>query len=183
MMDLIAPRRFDSSPRVIPMSVFRLVVRSIALLAYAVWVGGFTFYGAVVLWVIHDTYGSLEAGQITQKVTDWMNLIGVVTLPVWWYIAWLERRATPKLARYLLIGLLAISTGLLAFLFVDHQILDRRLETYGLTGFYAYHSVYLNASTAQWAANLLLIPVVLRLWQADRSSAEPSVAPNVAMVK
>ena len=79
-------------------------------------------------------------------------------------MAWIDRRRTPRFARYALVGLLAISTALLAFLFVDHRILDRHLESQGLIGFYAYHSVYLNASTVQWAANLLLIPVVLRLW-------------------
>ena len=40
------------------------------MIAHAVWLGGFTFYGAVVLWVLHDEYGSLDAGRITQRVTE-----------------------------------------------------------------------------------------------------------------
>jgi hypothetical protein len=133
--------------------------------AHAVWVGGFTFYSAVVLWAIHDEYGSFDAGKITQRVTDWLNVIGVGTVVVWWCLVLLERELSPRLTRRLRYALLAVTTLLLGFLIVDHRILDDRLDAYGLTGFYAYHRVYLIVSTAQWALNLAIIPVSLRLWE------------------
>ncbi len=141
-----------------------LAVRSLAILAHAIWVGGFTFYGAVVLSVIRDEYGGLDAGRITQRVTEWLNAIGVGTVVLWWFVAWLERRRAPTLARRVRLGLLGATSILLAFLIVDHRVLDGRLDAYGLKGFYNYHRVYLIASTIQWAANLGLIPVVLVLW-------------------
>jgi hypothetical protein len=146
------------------MPVLTLVVRSLAMIAHAVWLGGFTFYSAVVLWVVHEAYGSLEAGRITQRVTDWLNAIGVATVALWWLVVWIDRRLAPTFARRLVVGLLALTTLLLAFLLVDHRFLDHRLEHQGLSGFYAPHRVYLIASTAQWAVNLLLIPATLRLW-------------------
>jgi hypothetical protein len=155
------------------MRFVRLAVRSLAVLAYAIWVGGFTFYGAVVLWVVHDAYGSLEAGQITQKVTDTLNLIGVGTLLVWTVMGWLERHARPRWARNALYGLLLTSALLQIFLFVDHRILDERLATHGLEGFYAYHSVYLNASTVQWVVHLLMVP--LSLWLCAGAPASASL--------
>jgi hypothetical protein len=146
------------------MSIVLLVLRSLTLTAHAVWVGGFTFYSAVVLWAVHDAFGSLDSGLITQRVTDWLNAIGVGTLALWWLVARLERRRTPWLARWGRLALLGSTTILLGFLILDHRILDRRLEAYGLSGFYEFHRVYLIASTVQWALNLLLIPVSLMLW-------------------
>ncbi len=158
------------------MRFVRLCIRSLAIFGYAIWVGGFTFYGAVVLWVVHEAYGSFDAGKITQSVTDYLNLIGVATLAVWAVFAWVERRAQPRWARNSLLGLLAVSAGIQVFLFVDHRILDQRLAEHGLKGFYAHHSVYLNASTAQWVAHLLMVP--LSVWvcaAASPSDAEPAV--------
>jgi hypothetical protein len=152
------------------MSILRVVLRPLTMTAHAVWVGGFTFYSAVVLWAIHGEYGSFDAGRITQRVTDWLNVIGAGTLVAWWLVAWLERRQSPRLARHLRHAILVVATLLLGFLMIDHRVLDDRLETYGLTGFYAYHRVYLIASTAQWAVNLAMIPVTLRLWEGQGSS-------------
>ncbi|HEY2158223.1 MAG TPA: DUF4149 domain-containing protein [Isosphaeraceae bacterium] len=142
-----------------------LALRSLAIVAYAVWVGGFTFYGLAVIPILHDELDRLQAGQITQRVTDWLNLIGLGTILLWWVLAWAERRNGGTSARCFRIGLLAISTLLLAFLAVDHEILDDRLARYGLEGFYERHRVYLIASTAQWVVNLGMIPVTLLIWK------------------
>jgi hypothetical protein len=145
-----------------------LAARSTAMLAHAVWVGGFTFYGAAVIPVLHDELDRLDAGRITQRVSDRLNLIGLVAVALWWALAWFERRQGPALARWLRVGLLAATTLLLAFLAVDHEILDDRLDRYGLDGFYAYHRVYLIASTIQWVFNLGLVPATLAIWNPGR---------------
>jgi hypothetical protein len=152
------------------MPILRFVLRPLAMTSHAVWVGGFTFYSAVVLWAIHDEYGSFDAGRITQRVTDWLNAIGAGTLLFWWFVAGLERRKSPGLARHIRLALLVVTTLLLGFLLVDHKILDDRLARYGLSGFYSYHRVYLIASTVQWAVNLAIIPVTLRLWEGQAVS-------------
>ena len=51
----------------------------------AFWLGGFTFYSAVVIPVLHDRLGSpLETGLVTQRVTDALNLLGVGTITLGW---------------------------------------------------------------------------------------------------
>lgn len=145
----------------------RLVARSIAMIAHAVWLGGFTFYAGVVLWVLHDEYGSIEVGRITRRVTDWLNAIGVAAVASWWLLALIERRRPPAFARRARLALLGATTALLGFLLVDHAVLGHRLDAHGLKGFYAPHRVYLIASTAQWAANLLLVPAQMALRDGD----------------
>ena len=53
---------------------------------------------------------------------------------------------------------------LLLFLIVLHGIMDERLETGSLRGFYPLHRAYLIASTVQWVANLGLMATSLVLW-------------------
>lgn len=141
-----------------------LALRSMTMLAHAIWLGGFTFYGAVVIPILHDEYGSLDGGLITGRVSDRLNAFGVATVLLWWVVAWVDRRRGPAVARHLLRGSLGLTTVLLIFLLVDHRILDARLAASGLKGFYGEHRVYLIASTIQWAANLALVPLALAIW-------------------
>jgi hypothetical protein len=129
------------------------VLRFLCWLTMAVWVGGFTFYGAGVLPVLHDEMDTLQAGAITQRVTDRLNVVGASALAVWWLAALVGRQDGPRRTR---LALLSASTGLLVFLVVWHAVMDRRLEESGLRGFYPLHRVYLLASTAQWVVNLAL---------------------------
>jgi hypothetical protein len=151
-----------------------LALRSLAMIAHAVWLGGFTFYGAVVIPILHEEYGSLDGGLITGRVSDRLNALGVGTVALWWFVAWVDRRRGPALARRLRLGLLAMTTALLSFLVVDHEILDARLATSGLTGFYGDHRIYLIASTIQWAANLGLVPVALAIWLHRPDESRPT---------
>jgi hypothetical protein len=151
-----------------------LTLRSLVMIAHAVWLGGFTFYGVAVIPILHDELDRLDAGRITQRVSDWLNLIGLGALALWWALAWVERRRGPTLARRLRFGLLAVISLLLAFLAVDHAILDDRLARYGLAGFYGYHRVYLIASTIQWGLNLGLVPATLMIWEHRPEVARPS---------
>ena len=106
-----------------------------------------------------------------------LNLVGLVAVVLWWALAWFDRRRGAALARRIRLGLLATTSLLLAFLAIDHAILDDRLERYGLDGFYAYHRVYLVASAIQWAANLGLVPVTLAIWA--RRPDEPRTSSSI----
>jgi len=130
----------------------------------AIWVGGFTFYSAVVIPILHDEMDSLQAGGITKRVTDGINGVGLVALAVWWATAILERSlgtAGPRQARFVL---LAASTAILVFLLVMHRVMNQQLDTGSLRGFYPLHRVYLIASTTHWFVNLGLMAVALILW-------------------
>lgn len=141
-----------------------LALRSLAMIAHVVWVGGFTFYGAVVIPILHERFGSLDGGLVTGVVADRINAVGGGAVALWWVVAWVERHRGPAHARRIRLGLIGLTTAALAFLVVDHQILDARLERDGLRGFYAHHRVYLIASTIQWAANLGIVPASLAIW-------------------
>ena len=58
-----------------------VVRRFVALLAFAAWLGGFTFYAAVVVPAGTEVLGGAVAqGFITQAVTLHLNLLGVGAL-------------------------------------------------------------------------------------------------------
>ena len=142
-----------------------LALRFLCLSTLSVWVGGFTFYSAVVIPVLHESLGRLETGTITQEVTNSLNAAGGVTVALWWLAAWTERSSHPVPARRIRLGLLAATTIILLVLVGLHRVMDGRLESGSLRGFYPMHRIYLIASTAQWLANLGLLAVALVPWR------------------
>ena len=143
------------------MRLWSLSLRFLCLLALSVWVGGFTFYSAVVIPVLHDSLGSLDTGYVTQQVTDNLNAIGLVAVLLWWLAAWVERTAGSAGARKARLGLLVATTLILLGLIALHRVMDGRLETGSFRGFYPLHRVYLVASTVQWVVNVGLMAVSL----------------------
>lgn len=142
-----------------------LLLRWAALVAFAVWFGGFTFYSAVVIPVLHDELGGIGQGGITGAVSNTLNAIGVAAVAAWWVLVGVEKSAGAKWARWGRVALLAVTTALLAGLIALHPVMDARLDSGSMRNFYALHKVYLIASTAQWGVNLALLAVTLRIWQ------------------
>lgn len=132
-------------------------VRLVGLVGLSVWLGGFAFYGGVVVPVLHEEIGSIRGGSVTQRVTDRLNAIGVATVVVWWVRAGVERRSTTRTGLALLAATSAILVGLIAL----HLMMDARLEEEGgLRRFYPLHRAYLIASTMQWFVNVGLLALV-----------------------
>ena len=138
-----------------------LVLPVLCLLGLSVRMGGFTSYSAVVVPVLHESLGSLDTGFVTQQVTDYLNGIGVGVVVVWWVAAGVEQRDGPRRVRAVRLLLLAASTLILVGLIVLHRVMDGRLETGSLRGFYPLHRVYLIASTVQWFVSLGLMASAL----------------------
>jgi hypothetical protein len=119
------------------------------LAALAFWMGGFTFYALVVIPAGNRLLGSIQQGLLTQQVTNWMNLLGLLTvallLPAARHSKWL---ATSWL----------VMSGRLVALFWLHPRLDALIDrtTPAITGdnFYQWHQAYLVAVTIQWSAAL-----------------------------
>ncbi len=130
------------------------LIRVLFLLVLAGYLGGFTFYSAVVIPILEDRLGSaFDAGLITQRVTVTLNQIGMATLAIGWLWIALDRIArTPSR----LASLLASSVAL-ALLLILHRQLDDMLEHGVSSGFYARHAVYLWISTFQWVVNIALL--------------------------
>jgi hypothetical protein len=142
------------------MTIWTGVFRRLFLVALSIYIGGFTFYSAVVIPVLHDRLeSSLETGLITQRVTDVLNLLGVATLSLGWcaHGRSVIREFRSDRGSRLKIWPLVISSICLVVLFVLHRVLDRRLETNTFVGFYPIHRAYLWTSTVQWFANLALL--------------------------
>lgn len=131
--------------------------RVLSLLGLALWVGGFTFYSAVVIPALHETIGSVEGGFVTQNVTNSLNTIGVAVLAACSLAIALEPASARSRGRILRIVLLVTSAVLLVLLIIWHRRMDQHLDSTGLRSFYSLHRVYLVASTAQWLANVALL--------------------------
>jgi hypothetical protein len=142
------------------MRTWTRILRWLFLVALSIYTGGFTFYSAVVIPVLHDRLeSSLETGLVTQRVTDVLNLLGVATLSLGWCVYGLSAVCGCQSVRgsRWKIWPLVVSSICLVTLLILHRVLDRKLETSTFAGFYPYHRAYLWTSTVQWIANLGLL--------------------------
>jgi hypothetical protein len=146
-----------------------LIARFAALVGMTVWVGGFMFYGGIVIPILHEFMTESEAGEITRRVTDALNLCGLATVVLWCVLLVWERRLGSAGIRRLRIAAFGSSALLLVAQAVVHRILDARLDAGRFHGFYPIHRIYIGGSTLQWGLNLAVLYLSLRLW----NSREP----------
>jgi hypothetical protein len=152
--------------------------RALAIAAVIFWLGGFTFYAAVVVPVGQDVLGSHVAqGMITRLVTNYLNLAcAIALLPLAWdLLAARDPCSARRLGRWLswagILGFLAIllwlHPQLEALLDVDEvRVIDSK-------NFRPLHRWYLWLSTFQWACGLAWMGLSLQSWRAeDRASVE-----------
>ncbi len=162
-------------------SIKLLVRRFLVIAALMFWLGGFTFYSAVVIHVGHQVLGSqLDQGLVTRSVTNYLNLGGLVALLFWsWDIACTcDFSVRRRCLRWAIWGLLVLTLGLLVWLrlrldeFIkpdSPRILDR-------PRFRGLHNWYLHISTVQWAGGLVLTLLTLLAWRSeDRRILLPAV--------
>lgn len=137
------------------------VRRFLFVSAVAFWLGGFTFYAGVVIHVGGRVLGShVRQGFITQQVTNWLNLAGVVALAVMlWNAAsvWSTRGRARR--RALALSWLVMTLVQVALLGI-HPMMDRLLDASGRQvldddHFGRLHFAYVAGSTLQWAAGLV----------------------------
>jgi hypothetical protein len=148
--------------------------RFLVVMALLFWQGGFLFYASVVVPVGQEELGShRRQGFITRKVTNYLNLSGVVALgvlaidlaahdPSRW------RRAARGLSW---LGMAVTLAGLAAL----HWFMDDWLEPASRSilapdAFQAAHRSYLWVSTIQWVFGLVYLCLALGAWRAvDRA--------------
>jgi hypothetical protein len=134
--------------------------RFAAIWTLAIWLGGFTFYAAAVIPVLHDQLGSaLESGLVTQQVTIALNWLGVATVTIGLVLAIFERALgwRGSFSSRASLGLIAATALCLVGLFILHPMLDRRLDAGEMAAFYLLHRAYLWVSTVQWVTNSALL--------------------------
>jgi hypothetical protein len=155
--------------------------RYLALLAIALWMGGFTFYTLIVIPTGAKVLGSeRQVGFITQQVTQWLNLIGIGTLLLLLWNTLAELSSTPKrLFRLGLIATWAAMAVTLIGLFISHGWIDALLDienkkVHGLGHFYDLHRLYMVIATVQWCAALAHLWLMLRVGENTAPLARPA---------
>jgi len=126
--------------------------------------GGFLFYSAVVVPIGTEQLGSaLLQGLITQRVTWWLNLFGLIWLLV---AAWDIRAEVAMRRKRVVVWLLRTLTAV-ALILLHHEMaawIDQERETIvDRSAFRLRHVIYLWLSTLDWTLGLLAA------WQAVRS--------------
>ena len=149
--------------------------RFLAVVGMTFWLGGFTFYSAIVIPILHDEMGGLESGMITGQVSNYLNVFGVAAVVSWWTLLCVERSERDRGARWLRVGLLILTSAVLAGLITLHPVLDAKLDTGEMRAFYPLHQVYLVASSIQWGINLTLIAITVWIWRPEPSSPDTDV--------
>ena len=136
--------------------------RFACLAALAFWMGGFTFYALVVIPTGNRLLGSIQQGLLTQQVTHWMNLIGLLALMLLLPGA---RRSKSLAASWL-----TMAASLVA-LFWLHPRLDALIDSSipAVTGddFYRWHQAYLIAVTIQWSGAVVHLWCLIPITTAD----------------
>jgi hypothetical protein len=148
-----------------------LVLRTAVVLAGAIWLGGLVFYAGAVIPSAHDALGNhRQAGFITQRVTEKINIVAVISLVIFGVaLAFAWRGASVGLRISLLISwmLLAIGQGILFFL---HPVLDGMLDAstqsiHDHRRFYGLHRAYIIVSTMQMFIGGVFLVALLACWR------------------
>ncbi|MBY0230552.1 MAG: hypothetical protein K2W96_14805 [Gemmataceae bacterium] len=133
----------------------RAVWRYLVMAAFVFWLGGVTFYMAVVVPIGTEVLESgRRQGFITRRVTGAINLAAAAALA----LLLLDLLASPGRRRWR-VGLWLVMAACQAALFWLHGVLDAHLDPSDLSvadqpAFWQRHRVYLWLHTAQWLAAL-----------------------------
>ena len=136
-------------------SMFRAISLYVTLLLWAVWLGGFVFYFGVVVPTGGRIVGGTEQGFVTQKVTDWLNLIGAASLVIFLAQALLSKSR-------LLLATWGVMLVCQITLFLMHWQLDLLADAKTMAisdskRFGSLHETYELVATALWIAGMVYL--------------------------
>ncbi|MFQ3594379.1 MAG: hypothetical protein SNJ82_14470 [Gemmataceae bacterium] len=144
------------------------------LAALMMWVGGFTFYTAIVVPLGTEQLGAIGQGFITREVAIRINIIASITIALL-LIDQLLTADPSRLRRGLRLTLWLLLVAAQLGLFLLHGWLDSYLDLQtqqieARPSFYQWHRLYLWLHTGQWVVALVEIALLLAAWQAaDRT--------------
>ncbi len=135
--------------------MLRNILTYLLLVAFAFWMGGFSFYFGVVVRIGDDVIGGTEQGFITRQISWWLNVAGVVTLALMGAHLYFCRTGVLLLS---LLGML-ITQGLLMF---RHSQLEALLDPESMSvldaeRFALLHENYEFLSGCQWLAAMIYL--------------------------
>jgi hypothetical protein len=146
-----------------------LLRRFLVLAGLMFWVGGFTFYGAVVVPVGLHEIGVAQQSRVTGPATFALNVAGAVALvPFLWDVL---RCGDPSVRRQ---GVRWVTWAGMALTLAGLFWLHRLLTLHVLAGlpssdpsFHMMHRAYLWVGTVQWACALVFTGASLSGWRAE----------------
>lgn len=161
------PPRASPAGRVYAGAFRRLLV--IAVIAW--WLGGFTFYAGVAVPVGMQVLGSHRTvGFVTERVTNWLNVGGVVALFILFGNTVISWRISGKWVRNTLIITWPLMAAIEVELILLHPVMDRLLTAHPYRmildedRFEFLHHVYLISSSVQWGIGLLHVWCICLAW-------------------
>lgn len=157
--------------------MMQVILRLLWIVLFAVWQGGFMFYGAIVVPVGTRVLGSESLqGFVTQSVTNYLNIIGALALSYWIseFLLCCDTNKIRNCSRWVLLGTMMLLLGLLVWM---HTKLDGFLDAGSQVvlqhqQFHRLHSWYLIISTVEWALSLVFLVVTLAAWHSLRPKVQ-----------
>jgi hypothetical protein len=155
----------------------RLLRRFLSLFALLFWLGGFMFYGAVVVPIVRANVVDPNPGVITQKVTQWMNLAGTLAVLVVFVELWAGQEFLKRWRWIAWLGM-ALPQPILVWMHheMSRQMLAPDFFRSDLSSFLSqWHRPYLLLNTIQWAAGMAFIGLSLKVWRAEDQALQAAV--------
>jgi hypothetical protein len=139
--------------------------RFVVIYAFLLWQGGFVFYGGVVVPIGSEVLGSDRLqGFVTQRVTVWLNLFGLVWCAA---LVWDCLNVRDRSRGVLVLVSLLLQLALFAIHWEMTKYLDFERDTVvSRPTFRRWHQVYLTISTAHWLMAIVVLWLTLRRWRA-----------------
>ena len=149
------------------------ICRWLLMVSYALYWGGLTFYTGFVVRIIHDVLNDpMDGGLITQRVTVWLQFLGMVTLPLMLWNAYQVNRSHHRYGLALVACTIVLGVAIIGLVIVHGQ-LDGVIDGNEITNrevFRLNHQRYNQLTTLQWIASLIYLPMTIAAWRkADES--------------
>jgi hypothetical protein len=147
--------------------------RFLVLAALFFWLGGFTFYAAVVVPIGQEvlTSGTTQ-GFITRQVSIYLNLAGAVALAPLLWDALVRSSGVGRFRKLLRLGCWAGLAVTLLMLVWMHPRVDAFLDAEAhviedVKGFRPWHRWYLWTSTVQWGFGVAYLALLVWAWRGE----------------
>jgi hypothetical protein len=157
-----------------------LAMRMLVLTACGFWLGGLTFYAAVVIPTATRVLGShVRVGFITQRVTNWINVSAVIALGVLLLALVLPVGSGRRRYRFLLVATWCLMAAAQIGLFVLHPLLDGALDPVHRQivdepRFYRLHRGYLWLAMSQQVAGVTHVCGLITAWHLRDREGPPA---------
>jgi arginine exporter protein ArgO len=163
-------------------SRLRPIQQYASVAAIVLWLGGFTFYASIVVPIGEQVVGGLPQGYVTQRVTDRINVIGLVMILMIAADIWGHRKHMAKPILWArLVSATVFAVGLVMLVFLHDQmdlLLDMETKSRpDRSVFKPMHQRYQMTMTFMWLATVFELGAMMHghrrraVWESSGDSA------------